>query len=334
MKILFLARRFYPDIGGVEKHILEISKLLILKGHSITIITDTQGSNKKYENINIIRIPRYSDNFLKKFKIWIWFLRNRELFKQMDIIHAHDVYIWYWPLKLLFPSKKSFITFHGYESYPISKKAILIRKISELLANGNIAVGDFIKKWYYTKPDFIIYGAVSSQKNKKIEVNRYSAIFTGRLDYHTSILDYAKAVDIVKIKYPKFKFNILGDGEYKSKLKKYNLIGLKNDATRYIPKNNFAFASRYLAILEAFSAKKLVFALYDNPVREDYLRMSPFSKFIVIEKSPEVLAEKIIYFLETPKKADPMIKKGYEWVSEQKWEKIVNIYLKLWNEKN
>ncbi|HEX8932546.1 MAG TPA: glycosyltransferase, partial [Patescibacteria group bacterium] len=40
MKILFLARRFYPDIGGVEKHVLEISKRLAAIGHEVTVVAE------------------------------------------------------------------------------------------------------------------------------------------------------------------------------------------------------------------------------------------------------------------------------------------------------
>jgi len=38
---VFLARRFYPEIGGVEKHCLELGKRLVKKGHELTVITET-----------------------------------------------------------------------------------------------------------------------------------------------------------------------------------------------------------------------------------------------------------------------------------------------------
>ena len=45
VRILFLTRSFYPSIGGVEKHILELSKVLIAKGHKISVITEKPYSN-------------------------------------------------------------------------------------------------------------------------------------------------------------------------------------------------------------------------------------------------------------------------------------------------
>ena len=40
MTILFFCQTFYPHIGGVEKHVLEVSKLLVKKGHLVTVLTE------------------------------------------------------------------------------------------------------------------------------------------------------------------------------------------------------------------------------------------------------------------------------------------------------
>ncbi len=333
MKILFLSRRFWPDIGGVEKHVLEISKILIEKEYSVTVITQSQGNKHQINGIKIIRIPKTPKNSSEKLHVWKWFWENHNLIKDSDIVHVHDVYWWYFRSKLLFLSKKSFVTFHGYESYPIKKRAILIRKLSELLANGNIIVGDFIKKWYHTTPNYIIYGGVNVQSisHQPLAIShKPSAVFIGRLDEHTGILDYAKAVDLVRKDFPKFDFTIIGDGKYFNSLKKYRPLGFKSHSIKYLKQNNFAFVSRYLSILEALASKRLVFALYDNPVKEDYLKMSPFAEFIIIENYPEKLAEKVIFYLNNTKKANELVNKGYEWTKKQTWENVADKYLKIW----
>lgn len=333
MKILFLARRFWPDVGGVEKHVYEISKRLVKKGHDVVVVTESQGSENELDGIKIERIGKTSNNWFKKFYIWRWMLSNISVFKGADIIHAHDVYYYYWPIKLLFLSKKSFITFHGYETYPISKKTIFVRKISKILTSGNIIVGDYIKKWYNSTPDYVTYGGVEilNIKYKKLKRNkRESAVFIGRLDEHTGVLDYAKAVDLIKKQYPKFDFKIVGDGKYKSKLRRYKPIGFKENPIDYLRQNNFAFVSRYLSILEALANKRLVFALYDNPVKKDYLKMSPFAKFIIIENSAEKLKKKVLYFLSRPKEAERLKNNGYDWVKNQTWDNVIKVYLKLW----
>ena len=330
MRILFLTRRFYPGIGGVEKHVEEVSKILIKKGHDLTVVTKSYGDEGLYKGIKIKRIKKMQDNWFEKFYVWIWFWKNKQLIKNADIVHAHDVFYWYLPFRFMFPRKKVFITFHGYESYPVRKRAIIVRKISELLSNGNICVGDFIKKWYGTKANFVIYGAVNVSAVNKRTINRQSAIFYGRLDDQTGVLDYAKATELIKEKYPKFDFLILGEGKYKHRLKGYNTKKFKKNAVKYLENYNFAFVSRYLSILEALAAKRLAFALYDNPIKEDYLRMSPFSGYIVIENSPKKLAERVDYYLRNRQAEEELIEKGFSWVTNQTWENVVGAYLRLW----
>lgn len=333
MKIIFLTRRFWPDRGGVEKHVYEISKILIKKGHSVTVVTESMGKSLEIEGIKVVRMPYFPEGKKRKFYIWLWMLRNREIFQTADVVHAHDVYYQYFPLKLIFLSKKSFITFHGYETYPITKKAILIRKISEKLATGNIIVGSFMKKWYRVNPNSIIYGGVKIPK-KNIKAEKLnSAIFIGRLDEHTGIMEYAKATEEIKKTNPRFSLKILGEGPYFKRLAKFRPIGFKENSSDYLPKYEFAFVSRYLSILEALASKRLVFALYDNPVKKDYLEMTPFINFIITADSPGKLARKIKYFQKNPKQANKFINAGYKWVKDQSWENVADTYLKLWRKR-
>ena len=39
MNILFLTRLYFPHIGGVERHVEEIGKRLIVKGKGVTVVT-------------------------------------------------------------------------------------------------------------------------------------------------------------------------------------------------------------------------------------------------------------------------------------------------------
>lgn len=347
MKVLFLTRRFYPDIGGVEKHVLEIGKRLVRSGHNIVVVTQSQGKEKELEGIRIVRITEVPNNTSEKTHIWKWLFTNRNLIEEADIVHAHDVYFWYFPFRFLYPFKKSFITFHGYESYPIKKKAIVVRKLSEYLANGNIIVGDFIKKWYGTNPNYVTYGGVeisnlparlASKRAGKAgikyqisnKIKSESAVFIGRLDEQTGILDYAEAIKLIKKKISQFEFAIIGDGKYKNRLKEFKVMGFDKNAEKYFKKYNFAFVSRYLSILEAMANRRLVFAHYDNPVKEDYLKRSPFAEFIIIENSAEKIAEKVNYYFNHQKEASLLINKAYEWVKNESWTKVVKSYTELW----
>ena len=88
--------------------------------------------------------------------------------------------------------------------------------------------------------------------------------------------------------------------------------------------------SGYLSILEAMAAKRLVFAVYGNLLKEDYLRMAPFSKYIVISNSLSELVSKIYFYLDNLKEKEKIINDAYNWVKKQTWEEMTSIYLKLW----
>jgi len=345
MYVTFLTRRFYPCIGGVEKHVMEISKELIKKGHVITIITEsndiTSAVKDEINGIKIFRISTGTDNWFKKIRIWKEIWKLRKVLQNSDVIHCHDVFFWYLPFRFVF-FKPVFTTFHGYESYPIKKGAIISRKIAEKLSWGNICIGDFIKKWYGTKPTYVSYGGTEVIKlmpqvpeGSNVKQQKESALFIGRLDEQTGILTYAKTIEYVKKEYPKFDFSIVGDGKYRKMLdKSLKVFGFKKDPEKYFAQYNFAFVSRYLSILEAFAHQKLVFATYDNPVKEDYLTLAPFAKWIVIEKDPKKLAEKVTYYLNNPAKKKELTDLAFLWVKDQTWAKVTEIYLSLWGRAN
>ena len=338
MHILFLTRRFYPSIGGVEKHVYKISKELLKKNHSITVVTEmpedfSSPEREEYEGITILRISTGKENWFKKFRIWKEMWRIRSSILSTNIIHCHDIFFWYLPFRFLYSSKPIYTTFHGYEGYPITKKAILTRKISERLSRRNICIGSFIKKWYGTKPTYIMYGAVTLQISKSpgINMKKQSAIFIGRLVKENGIILYGKAMELLLQRLPQFSFRIIGDGPLRKNLpKSISQTGFQLHPEEFFPQYHFAFVSGYLSILEAFAAKRLVFAVYDNPLKKDYLEMTPFRKFMIITHSPEELREKVLYYLSNPEEEKKIIKDAYRWVQKQTWENMANLYIKLW----
>lgn len=373
MRILFLCARYSPEIGGVEKHVFEITRRLAKLGHEILIITEDKrtGSNSqgaKYHSYpssdnqiyNIKKIdksalsegPRIDKTTIyylkfgpsgkaKLLRIWWSIWKLKQFIQTSDVIHCHDVFIWYLPFRFIFPFKKVYTTFHGYESYPIRSQAKVIRKLSEKLSFGNICIGEFIKKWYHTVPTFVSYGGtevprskIQIPNNSKYQISkfkRHSAIFVGRLDEQTGILTYLEAVRLIRKKHPKFEFTIVGDGRFGQEAKKVGkVLGFKTDIQVYLYTGQFAFISRYLGMLEAMVAKRLVIAVFDNPVKKDYLKMSPFASYADICSSPDEVAQQVLYYLKHPQEQRKKVEKAYRWASQQTWEKVVKLYLKLW----
>lgn len=333
MNIVFLSRSYYPNVGGVEKHVYEISKRLIVLGHHVTIVTEDTRREKgvdfnfSLKNVDVIEIPVGGDDWFKKIRIWRWMWQHKNTFLKADVIHCHDVFFWYLPLALTYPLKDVYTTFHGYESYPIKKKAIIYRKIFEYMCNRTICVGEFMTKWYHARPTKVIYGAAEIT-SKKIKPKKNTAIFIGRLDEHTGIGMYAEAIKLIRKKIPSFTLTVYGDGPYAEQLKDQEGIIFKGydlSAEKEIIKYEYAFVSRYLSILEAMAAKRQVVAVYDNPVKKDYLMMTPFKDWIDICHN-DVDVAKIV----TEKTGNESVTKAFSWVSEQTWDRLAEVYLSLW----
>jgi glycosyltransferase involved in cell wall biosynthesis len=342
MKILMVPPLFYPHIGGVEKHVKRISEELVMQGHKVSIMTVKHDSTlKDSEMLGKIEIHRFPKG--ARSQIWDWIFKHRDLIENADIIHCHDFnsfILWYFPFRFLFPFKPVFITFHGYEGIiPVPNKILFLRKITEYLTNGNICIGDYIPKWYGTKANYISYGAADLLPAED-DTNFEKAIFVGRLEKDTGIMTYINAIKILKKKYNiNLEVEICGDGSLHKEIEELiktnelnvKIFGFVENPTDYLIKCKFAFVSGYLAIIEAMAGKKLVFSVYDNELKRDYLYSIPNSKnTMVLASSPETLASKIAYFLKNPEKEKEIITNAYNFAREQTWQQLTAIYLKLW----
>ena len=334
------AKYFTPHIGGVERHVSSVASVLCKKGASVTVITEKYDENLSDDEflgkVMVLRFDYPKIKFAGLLLIWFkLFSHYLDEIKRADIVHIHDVFIWYLPFRFLFPNKPVYVTFHGYPSFPLSRKAIFYQKMAEKLTGGNICVGSFIEKWFGTRPSFVTYGGVDFKKFHPVtnEEMIYDAVYLGRLDDQSCFLKYLDAFKILLKKKLRFKLLVLGDGKYKSKIKESkNLVykGAVEDPFHFIQKSRFAFVSGYLSILEALACKKLVFAMFDDPLKEDYLKMTPFYKSIVVCNSSSELARYVEFYTLNPNEAEKKIEPGYKWVKKQTWDKLADTYLTLW----
>ncbi len=352
MKIFFLTRLFFPSIGGVQKHVLKISEIATKNGHNVSIITEKHSGSLEdfdfFKKIKIYRIPlKNSGERLKKIIIWGWLIKNKKLIKKADIIHAHDVGFWFLPLKIIFPKKKFYLTFHGYEPYSYKKiKNKIEKKFTERISQGSIAIGSYLKKWYGISPTKIIYGASSPsslpKKNKKaptFSINTINACFVGRLEKDTGIEEYIKTVIVLQEKYKiKVSLTICGNGSLFEKIQKsvkknnlpIKLKGWVENPSEYILKSDIFFASQYLSIIEAAQLKKKIFSIYKDEIKKDYLLSLPIADSLSISNNFIQLAENIKDFISQPNKYEKTINLSYRWASRQTWENLYEQYLSLW----
>ena len=301
MTILFFSRLFWPHVGGVEKHVERVSQELIKLGHQVTVVTEQYDKKlkrvEKRKGINIYRIPIWDvSEKAKKWRIWQWLWQHRDLIQSADIIHIHDVFFWYLPLRLLYPRKKVFITFHGYETkFPLSRSAIWQKRLAARLTAGNICVGDYIGKWYGIKPTLVTYGATDlGQRPIGPWPKKPAIIILGRQTPDNNI------------------------SEVKTALRHSGA-----PVTTQIKQASVIIASSYLSIWEGLAAGRPVLSIYTNPLKKDYL--APLSKYIHIANSTQQLTRLIRKYMYTPG-----VYMGKTWANLPTWDKITGTYLKLW----
>ncbi len=322
---------------------MAVSRELIKLGHEITVITEDRFDpdktvrkksfrRKKIKNVQVYYFNFGEESWFKKFRIWYLLLKSRSLFQGSDLIHIHDVFIWYLPLRFYFWNKKVFTTFHGYETvFPPTEKAKFIRKISEKLSFGCIIVGNFIKRWYGTNTQWVTYGGVKKRVREKVAIKTLNSVvkilLIGRLEKDIGIQVYKDTLRRLTERNIKFTFTVCGQGSLGQGLEQYgDVLGFVRDVTLYIKKADIVFASSYLSMLQALQLGTPVFATYTNPLKHDYLRDSPFEKYVTISDSAEDLARKVARFTPNLQK----LQEGAKWANSQTWEKVAGQYLELW----
>lgn len=256
MKVLFISQHKYPHIGGVEKHIENVSNELSKKKYEIRKISGEDINHPKVKLLGLLYI-------------WIWFLRNLKYILNSDTIHIHDVFIWYLPFRFMFPFKKVFVTFHGWEGvYPIPFWNKFNKLLAYKLTTGSITVGKYIEKYYNIRSDYVIYGGVDKLNSGiKFKKEKDSILFLGRLNKDTGLLEFLEYLK----KNKKYKVKFVGDGPLKKLCLKYGkVVGNTFDTRSYLSKSEYCVPSGYLSYLEAENHNCKILTFSNNVLKDDY----------------------------------------------------------------
>ncbi|MCU4677333.1 glycosyltransferase family 4 protein [Catenovulum sp. 2E275] len=348
MKILFLAPKFFPSLGGVEKHIDELTKNLS-SNYEITILVPSSTEIAKVDFYGKTRVIRY--NHLKLYNKSVWrnllFMKDYlKLFLTADIVHIHDYEILFNSAlltRLCLFWKKFYITFHGWEGiYPPSTRSIILRRVADFLTNGNICIGAYIPKLFGVNATTVSYGAIypkdiniisDAQINSSLDID---FLYVGRFEDDTGVESYFSFVEYMSTQTKNLNIVFCGDGSLKNKLvaraakidATVSFPGWVSNVDDYYAKSKYIMTSGYLAILEAWSNNKLVIATYDNPIKESYLKEIPSfqEKLLLLNNNFSEIAAALCDY-ET---VNSMKVNSFSWVKEQSWTKMVKTYERLW----
>lgn len=347
MKILFLAPSYYPQIGGVERHIRELSRLLVADGHTVTVLVEKQQASDSgcecEQGIRVIRWPKQTRRFLKVIGRRFALFRYTKELLSADIIHVHDHGVLMalglsTVLLLRLLGKRVWITFHGWEGFcPPRRGDIIRRKLAERTTNGNICIGHFIEKWYGTKAGRISYGGVSV--NKESVDKSPIVLFLGRLAEDSGIRQYLEAWRMLEASYPEMTLRICGDGPLRQELERYcaehNLrrvafMGAVTAPDKQLAIAQVAFVTGYLGILEAFAARTSVLAVYTNELKRDYLAMIPGSESMLLIAGNQA---EIANLFPRAVTAGSQLDHAFCFADTHSWQAVKNDYYELWQSK-
>jgi len=134
-------------------------------------------------------------------------------------------------------------------------------------------------------------------KETLLHMVQHKIVFVGRLELDTGILKFLQWLK----KNKKYKIDFCGDGNLKSKCEKCGIVHGFCDPKTYYKKAQICVPGGYLAALEALKYGCQLKLFWDNPIKKDYWKLSPFVK-----------------------------KDDEQWSKNQTWKNLTNDYLKLW----
>ncbi|XP_026462932.1 phosphatidylinositol N-acetylglucosaminyltransferase subunit A isoform X2 [Ctenocephalides felis] len=99
MRICMVSDFFYPNVGGVEEHIFNLSQCLLTRGHKVVVITHTYNDRKgiRYmtNGLKIYYLPVkvfYNQSVLPTMICNLPFLRYIFIREQIQIVHGHSAF--------------------------------------------------------------------------------------------------------------------------------------------------------------------------------------------------------------------------------------------------
>jgi glycosyltransferase involved in cell wall biosynthesis len=348
---LMFTPAYPPLVGGVEKHLYEVCRSLRDKGKTgkVVVLHAPPASGEISNDGNVIWLD--PQPLLKCVPKTRWLRLGAQFIQIVSrhpdaILHFHDYGV-LWPflpiLKKTGWRKRAFVTFHGWEGYyPLDSSVIARRQKCAALAVGNIAAGDFIPKWYGTPADAVIYGGIYPERfSNGIEAQSLplSAAYLGRFEPDNGILEIVAAWrENDRAGKHKIPLHLFGSGSLEPQLAVWQNEGeldLKvsppvSDVGAVLQNHPIIFASGYLSILEALCARRIVFAYFNNPLREEYLRLHPAAKSMFICGSAADVRAGLQELRESPATVYARMQDSWRWAQTQTWDRLAQTYLSLW----
>lgn len=235
MRIAQICPRYYPDIGGVETHVKEISERLVARGFEVEVICTVPTARlQKHEIINGVAVTRFRsfapcDAYYFAPQIYFYLKAH-----SYDIIHAHS----YHALPALFAALAKnergivFTPHYHREGHTLIRNMLhkpyklIGRKIFEW-ADKVICVSEYEKRNVISDftvppgkiekiPNGLNLAAFANIKPHEKHNGERTLLYVGRLEKYKGIQHIIKVLPYLQ----DFKLEIIGKGPYENALRK------------------------------------------------------------------------------------------------------------------
>jgi len=232
MRIVQVCHRYYPNRGGVENHVREISRRLAKKYDVEVICADSRGEVVEMNGVKIRRFKSISPNNAYFFAPQIFsYIKDSDF----DIIHAHNYHAFPALFASLAKDDRKFIFTPHYHGVGSTTFRNLLNKFYKFLgyeifkrADKTICVSNYEKE--IVRRDFgiseedivVIPNGINVQEIKKAKPFEFDSaliLYIGRLEKYKNI---HFVIEAMKYLPEDFYFYIGGKGSYERNLK--NLI--------------------------------------------------------------------------------------------------------------
>lgn len=226
--------RFYPEMGGIETHVYEVSRRLAADGCDVTVLTtDRFRQNLPFEAINgfrVVRVPAWPSRRDYYFAPDIYrHVRDSEA----DLLHVQGYHTFVPPVALAAARRRRLpfvITFHsgGHSSWLRNAVRLpqhrllapLVRHAAHLIGVSQHEAAFFSDRMGIPRERFTVIrnGAQMPQIDLPQAVNTPLIVSVGRLEKYKGHHRLLAAMPHLRAALPDVRVRILGEGPYKSQL--------------------------------------------------------------------------------------------------------------------
>ncbi len=282
MKIAHVCPRFYPYIGGVETHVMEVTRRLSNKGFEVEVLTtDPVGNLPKEEVLEKVKIRRFAswapgESYFFSNQLRSYLVHNS---RSYEIVHAHSYHAFPALYAARSKSKNRFIFtshFHGgghtfmrnllhipykYVAKNIFEKADYVVSVSSHEKNL------IAKKFKVSAQKIVVIPDGINQAEfplmKKEQSDKKMILYVGRLENYKGVDYIVKVLPLVD---DDIQLEIVGKGPHRNSiLSLVNRLGISNrvrlsqDLSRQELLNKYSEASLFV-LLSKYEAFGIVVA--------------------------------------------------------------------------